>query len=216
MPFKYLLCDLDNTLYSHQSGMLNYIDGRIDDFIRQKLNLTAGEISRLRSAYWQKYGTTLTGLILHHHIEPDEYIQCAYNINITDFLKPDPVLAKVLDNISFSKAIFSNSPNEYIREVLRVLKIDQYFTRIYDIKFCNYNGKPNPSSYRKVLADLGVLGQECILVDDSLANIQAAEQIKMVPIYVNRDPKSKTKWEIREIYELEGLIPKLIKSKISA
>jgi putative hydrolase of the HAD superfamily len=136
--------------------MLNYIDHRIDNFMQQKLNLTTAEITRLRSIYWQKYGTTLTGLMLHHHIKPDEYIQNTYNINIADFLKPDPTLAKVLENISFSKAIFSNSPREYIQRVLRI------------------------------------------------------------PIYVNRDLKQVTQWEIREIYDLEVLVSKLIQSKISA
>jgi putative hydrolase of the HAD superfamily len=216
LSFKYLLCDLDNTLYSNHSGMLDHIDHRIDNFIQQKLNLTTGEITRLRNTYWQKYGTTLTGLMLHHHIKPDEYIQNAYNINIADFLKPDSALAKVLENISFAKAIFSNSPREYIQKVLQVLKIDQCFSKIYDIEFCNYSGKPNSSSYRKVLVDLGIQAKECILVDDSLVNIQAAEKIGIVPIYINRDDKQVTHWEIREIYDLDALVSKLIQSRISA
>lgn len=216
MSFQYLLCDLDNTLYSAHSGMLDHIDCRIDSFIGQKLNLGPEEISELRNIYWQKYGTTLSGLVMHHQIKPVEYIDYAYNINITDFIKPDPILATVLENIKLTKAIFSNSPKSYIKRVLQVLEIEHYFTKIYDIEFCNYLGKPNSSSYLKVLNDLGVKGEECILVDDSVANLQAAQQIKIVPIYLNGDQQRLIPCEIQQIHDLYFMVEKLIKDKISA
>lgn len=216
MSFKYLLCDLDNTLYSDLSGMLDYIDQRIDDFIALKLNLAKEEITRLRCSYLQKYGTTLAGLLIHHQVEPAEYIQSIYQVNIADFLKPDPRLAKVMENIQLTKVIFSNSPASYIQKVLEVLKIEDCFAKVYDIEFCEYMGKPNRKSYIKVLNDLGANGEECILVDDCLANLQAAREIKIAPIFINRDLNQAMPWEIREIYDIEEVIQKLIKERISA
>ncbi len=216
MTFKYLLCDLDNTLYSEASGMLNHIDGRIDSFIEQKLSLAKDEIAKLRNDYWRKYGTTLSGLMIHHQIKPDEYIQFAYAINVAEFLKSDPILANILNRIELPKAIFSNSPREYIQKVLEVLGLESCFSKIYDIRFCHYAGKPNLSSYRSVIEDLGIEPEECILIDDNLANIQAAEKIGIIPVYLNRDPQHSTKWEIHEIYDLGEIVRELIQGKISA
>lgn len=216
MSFRYLLCDLDNTLYSDLSGMLNTIDQRIDDFIALKLNLAGEEITKLRCAYWQKYGTTMAGLLIHHQIKPADYIQYAYDINITDFLEPDPRLAKVLENIDLTKVVFSNSPAGYVRRVLETLKVDHCFSKIYDIEFCHYLGKPNLSSYLKVLNDLGANGEDCILVDDCLVNLQAAQQMKIAPIYIHRDLNQSMPREIREIYDLEFMIQKLFKERMSA
>lgn len=216
MSFKYLLCDLDNTLYSDLSGMLDFIDNRIDDFIALKLNLTGEEVTKVRHTYWKQYGTTMAGLLIHHHVEPTEYFQYAYHINIANFLKPDPRLANILKNIELTKVIFSNSPASYIQRVLEVLKIDHCFLKIYDIEFCNYMGKPNLSSYLKVLNDLGAKGEECILIDDCLVNLQAAQQIKIAPIYIHRDLDQSMPWEIGEIYDIEEMVQKLIKERISA
>lgn len=216
MSFKYLFCDLDNTLYSDLSGMLNAIDSRIDDYIAIKFNLAGVEITKLRYEYCRKYGTTLSGLLIHHQVEPAEYFQYTYQINITDFLKPDPRLAKLLESIDLTKVIFSNSPAGYIHRVLKVLEVERYFLKIYDLEFCNYMGKPNLSSYAKVLNDLGANGEECILVDDCLANLQAAQEIKIAPIYINRDLNHSMPWEIKDIYDIEGMIQKLIKERISS
>lgn len=158
----------------------------------------------------------MAGLLIHHQVEPAEYIQYTYQINISDFLKPDPRLAKVLENIQLTKVIFSNSPAGYIQKVLEVLKVGGCFAKIYDIEFCNYMGKPNRASYLKVLNDLEAKGEECILVDDYLINLQAAQEIKIAPILINRDLNQSMPWEIREIYDIEGMIQKLIKERISA
>lgn len=216
MSFKYLLCDLDNTLYSDLSGMLAHIDNRIEEFMAQILNLETQEIIQLRQTYLQKYGTTLAGLLIHHSVEPAEYFEYIYQINIADFLKPDPRLAEVLESIRLTKVIFSNSPSGYIRKVLQVLQVEGFFTKIYDIEFCRFMGKPNLSSYLKVLNDLGASSEECILVDDCLANLQAAQEIKIAPIYINRDLNQLIPWEIREIYEIEEMIQRMTQARNSA
>jgi putative hydrolase of the HAD superfamily len=195
--------------------MLACIDCRIDDFMARKINLEREELTRLRTSYLQKYGTTLAGLFINHQVEPAEYIEFIYQINISDFLQPDSRLAKVLESVPLTKVVFSNSPAGYIRKVLGVLGVEKFFAKIYDIEFCGYMGKPNLSSFQKVLNDLGADGEECILVDDCLANLQAAREIKIVPIYINRDPQQSIPWQIQEIYEIAETIQKITKSGMS-
>lgn len=216
MNYQYLILDLDNTLYPKMSGMLSYIDRRIDNFIAQKTRIPDRIIPQLRSEYLRKYGTTLGGMIVHYEIDPGEYLENAYNINIADFLKADPLLGKVLAGVDLKKVIFSNSPLEYVKRVLEVLGVNQYFHQIYDIKFCDYWGKPNLSSYRKVLADLQANGAECIMVDDSLANVLGAKQAGITPILLSGQPTSEVEWVIGEVYEISHLIGEILQKRISA
>jgi putative hydrolase of the HAD superfamily len=216
MNFKYLMLDLDNTLYSKQSGMLKYIDSRIDDFIECKTGIPKAEIPQLRLDYLKRYGTTLGGMVAHHRIDPEEYMEHAYGIDVAEFIAPDPKLVAVLEGVKLQKVIFSNSPLEYIHRVLKVLEISRFFMGIYDIRFCNYLGKPNLSGYQKVLADLKAKGEECILVDDCVANVIGAGKAGITPVFLSYGLSPPVEWVIDEIYDLSGVIPGIVAGRISA
>jgi FMN phosphatase YigB (HAD superfamily) len=46
--------------------------------------------------------------------------------------------------------------------------------RLFDLSFSDYWGKPHAVAYRKVEEALGAAPSECLLVDDSLLNIDGA------------------------------------------
>lgn len=209
MSYGYLIFDLDNTLYPKESGLLNQVDQQIDRFISMKLKIPKTKIPVLRKEYWKKYGTTLGGMVACHQIDPDEYINYTYNVKITDYLAPDHSLVEVLEGIKIKKVVFSNSPLNYVEEVLEVLQIRSFFDKVYDIRFCDYLGKPNLSSYLKVLADLGAQGKECLFIDDTPINILGAEAAGMDSILLGSAFVNDIKWRISELSELPALIPKI-------
>lgn len=210
MSYQYLIFDLDNTLYPKGSGLLDQVDRKIDQYIGLKLKIPATKIPKLRHEYWKKYGTTLGGMIACHQIDPDEYINYTYNVEITDFLKPDPLLAKVLGGLKIKKAVFSNSPLNYVEKVLEVLQIRGFFEKVYDIRFCNYLGKPNLTSYLKVLADLKVEGKECLFIDDTPANVLGGETAGINSIlFDNTLAVEGIKWRVSDLRELPALIRKI-------
>lgn len=210
MSYQYLIFDLDNTLYPKESGLLDQVDRKIDQFIGLKLKIPATKISKLRHEYWKKYGTTLGGMIACHQIDPDEYIDYTYNVEITDFLKPDPLVAKVLSGLKLKKAVFSNSPLNYVEKVLEVLQIRHFFEKVYDIRFCNYLGKPNLSSYFKVLTDLKIEAKECLFVDDTPANVLGGETAGINSILLDNTLVAEgIKWRISDLMELPALIRKI-------
>ena len=149
--------------------------------------------------------------MLNYQINPDDYFRYAYQIKIADFIRPDPALAKVLQEINLRKAVFSNSPLEYIEEVLQILNVRRFFDEIYDIRFCNFFGKPNPSSYQRVLAHFQVKSEECLMVDDCPANLAQARKLGMTPILLSPDPAPEYEWVIEEICELKMLLPEILK-----
>lgn len=209
MKHRYLIFDLDNTLYPKESGLLKQIDRQIDGFIKRTLKVPETEVSKLRRYYWKNYGTTLGGMVACHNINPLDYIKEAYNVDVAAFLKPDPYLSEILSKLDLKKAVFSNSPLEYVEEVLEVLKIRSFFEKIYDIQFCNYLGKPNQSSYFKVLSDLGIEGKDCLLLDDTPANVIGGEKAGITSILYGDAPADGIKWRIYNYAELPGIITKI-------
>ena len=216
MQLRYLLFDLDNTLYPKESQLLATIDRRIDEYLTSKISLPPAEISELRKRYLLDYGTTIGGMVAKHQIDPAEYLGYAYDLDVARYLKPDPLLATDLASISLTKIIFSNSPREYVERVLEVLGIRQCFAAIYDIEFCKFLGKPNPSSYHRVLADLGADGRECILVDDVLANVLGAKEVGITPVYLSPGPCPKLTWVINQVNEITSVLPEIIATRLSA
>lgn len=215
MKYQYIIFDLDNTLYPKESGLLNQIDRQIDLFIGRKLGIPETKISKLRNEYWEKYGTTLGGMVVGHQIDPEEYINYTYNVKVTDYIKPDPSLVKVLGELEGRKVVFSNSPLKYVEEVLEVLQVRGFFEKVFDIHFCNYIGKPNPSSYFKVLADLGVDGKECLFIDDTPVNVLGGEGAGMTSILLGSDLTNNIKWRISDLTELPMVIP-IIQDQLTA
>lgn len=209
MRYQYVIFDLDNTLYPKESGLLNQIDRQIDLYIGRQLRIPQTKISKLRNNYWKKYGTTLGGMVACHQTDPEEYINETYNVKVTDYLKPDPSLAKVLNELKMKKAVFSNSPLKYVEEVLDVLEIRGFFEKIFDIHFCNYLGKPNLSSYFKVLMNLGVVGKECLFIDDTPVNVLGGEEAGITSILIGSAPSNDIKWRISDLTELSMIIPKI-------
>ncbi len=215
MGYRYIIFDLDNTLYPKESGLLDQINQQIDWYIGQKMQIPESKISMIRFDYCNKYGTTLGGMVVHNKIDPEEYINYVYNVNVADFLKPDPLIDKILSELEIKKVVFSNSPLKYIEKVLDILNIRKYFDKIYDIHFCNYIGKPNLSSYYKVLADLGVEGRDCLFIDDTPVNVLGGEATGITSIFIGEGPINNITWGISNLTELPMIISR-IKDQLSA
>jgi len=105
--WRYVLFDLDNTLYSDQTGLLRHIDQRINQYLFHQLGLDARAINQMREEYWRKYGTTLRGVKENHGLDPLDYIAYAYDIEIEAFLSADRRLAGMLQRLPWPKGISS-------------------------------------------------------------------------------------------------------------
>jgi putative hydrolase of the HAD superfamily len=217
MNCQYLIFDLDNTLYSKESGMLKHIDQRIDDYIKDRLNLPLEQVTRIRTEYWRKYGTTLGGMVIQHRIDPQDYINYAFGFDVNHFIHTDSKLRLMLNHLNFRKAVFSNSPGMYVEAVLKALGVADCFEKIFDIHFCDYLGKPEPDSYQRVLNDLRVKAGKCIFVDDMRVNVQGASQAGMKAVWLS-DQKTvpDIKWRIDRIYDLGPLVAELLAGRVSA
>ena len=71
---KFWLFDLDNTLYDGATKVFNQVDKKMSKFISEKLNVSIDEARKFKN-YFQEYNTTLNGMIKHHKIDADEFLE---------------------------------------------------------------------------------------------------------------------------------------------
>ena len=182
---KYILFDLDNTLYSKETGLLAAIGQRIHQYIQERVGLDPVGARDLRRHYLQTYGTTLKGLQVHYNIDPDEYLAYVHDVPLGEHLKPDKALDRVLTEIQAEKIVFTNATTEHARRVLRFLGVEHHFNCIVDLRAMNYENKPQPGAYRCILDTLGARPEECLMVEDSVRNLRPAKELGMVTVLVN-------------------------------
>jgi putative hydrolase of the HAD superfamily len=184
MPISAVLFDLDNTIYPASSGVMKGIDVRITEYVQNLLGLEIEQAQALRQHYYRTYGTTLHGLQRHHAVDAEHYLGHVHDLAIESFLTSDAELDQLLSELTATKVIFTNSPAEYARRVLRAMGIERHFEHIFDIRFSGFQPKPDPVVYQSVLDVLGVAGSAAILVEDSPQNLPPARTLGMTTILV--------------------------------
>ncbi|HET7838687.1 MAG TPA: HAD-IA family hydrolase [Rectinemataceae bacterium] len=164
---RYLLLDLDNTLYADELGMERDILGRMNEFVAKHLGCSQAEAREFRHERVRRYGTTLEWLMAEEGFsDPEAYFAAIHPEGEEYCIKGDPRLGAILDSIDLPKAIFTNSPREHAERVLRKLGVGDRFEAIYDIRFCSLKGKPRAEAFRQVCAACGSAPEETLFVDD--------------------------------------------------
>ena len=210
---NHILFDLDETLYPKEMGLMAVVSQRINDYMRLRLGIPVSQVPELRKQYYRRYGTTSRGLYLHHHLDVHDYLVYVHDLPVEEYLSPDPLLDEVLDGIEAEKAVFTNSPREYVQRVLRALGVERHFDRIFDIYFLEQINKPDRRAYLKVIEALETDGQDCLIVDDLARNLKPGKDLGMVTVLVGdgpilKDPLGKgSLWEKEE--GVDFVIPKV-------
>ena len=181
---RYVLFDLDNTLYPRSSGVLQRIDQRIEAFLRERFPLPDDELREMRRGYWRKYGTTLGGLVAEHGLAPEEYLSYIHDVPIEEMLQPDPALDRLLAEIPAPKGVFTNSIRSHAERVLRALGVTRHFGPIFDLEFMGLETKPQPNAFRAVLGALDLPPATCLFVDDTANNVRTARQLGLRTVQV--------------------------------
>jgi putative hydrolase of the HAD superfamily len=164
---KYLLFDLDNTLYSRHYGLEDKVYSRIVEFAGAFIGITPDEVRRQRATAKKQYGTCLEWLMTEEGFtDVESYLAAVHPPGVLDSLIPDDALRAFLSDISIPKAVLTNSPREHADEVLEKLGITDLFTHVFDIRCGNFIGKPHRETFENALHTLGVSANKVLFIDD--------------------------------------------------
>lgn len=211
MKTEAIFFDLDDTLYPRSSGIWSGVRGRIEDYMRTRLNIPARGIRTLRDELLATYGTTLRGLMATYQVDPDDYLLYVHDLPIEDLVRPSARLNKLLADLPQQKWIFTNASLEHARRVLAALGVGRYFQGILDIKAMGFHNKPQPEAYALALDSAGLPAQACLFADDQTRNLAPAKQLGMRTVLVGtREPHPAADHSVSLIEELLDVVPGLV------
>ncbi|MBE0599258.1 MAG: pyrimidine 5'-nucleotidase, partial [Desulfuromonadales bacterium] len=181
---KAILFDLDNTLYPPERELFSLIDQRINRYMCDVVGIPVADVDGLRRRYWADYGVTLGGLIRHWGVDPEDYLEYVHDVDVAGRLSADLGLRQMLQALPVRRAVFTNGSRGHADRVLGVLGLQGVFEEIFDIRVASYLPKPHEAPYRKVLEHLSLAGENCLMVEDSAANLATAKELGMGTILV--------------------------------
>lgn len=204
---KFLIFDLDETLYPRGAGLMQEIGVRINRYLIENLQLPADQAQELRKRYYQQHGTALRGLVVERpEVDPEDYLRYVHDLPLTDYIGPQPALRDMLRAIPLAKVIFTNATVEHAQKVLNVIGIADQFADIVDVRRVGYISKPDPRAYEQLLAIIGARGDECILIEDAVRNLRPAKALGMTTILVDSDDCAEVDYCVPDILAVKEVI----------
>lgn len=210
--FRFLIFDLDETLYPRNAGLMQEIGVRINRYLTENLKLPQEQANELRKRYYNQHGTALRGLVVERpDVDPEDYLHYVHNIRLTDYLGPDPALAQMLRSIPLTKVIFTNATVEHAQNVLTILGIADQFADIVDVRRVEYVSKPNAGAYERLLDILQARGGECILIEDAARNLLPGKGLGMTTILVDSEDCAEVDYCVHDILAVKTVIDTVLK-----
>ena len=175
--------DLDLTLYPPEANIMAQVRDRIALFVQDYFKISADEAHHIRYNYWQKYGTTLGGLMQEHAVEPHGYLDFVHDVDMS-LLTPAPELRKLIAALPGRKLVFTNADAPYAERVLAARGLSDLFEDIFDIHRMEHRPKPHRDSYVSFCQELEISTKDALFVEDSAQNLVPAKALGMTTIWV--------------------------------
>lgn len=212
--------DLDNTLYPHEVDLFAQIDVNMTGYVAKLLGLSREEARVIQKRYYHEHGTTLKGLMIHHQIDPLDFLNHAHDIDYS-ILKPNADLAESIKALPGRKFIFTNGSVKHAQDAASALGIVDLFEDIFDIVAADYLPKPAHETYEKFTQRHSIKTCSAAMFEDLPRNLAAPKQLGMKTVLLvpkNAPQVIMERWEIPSesdehidyvVDDLKGFLDKL-------
>lgn len=179
--------DLDNTLYPPEARLFDQIEVRMTDWVMETTGLSRDEASALRRHYWQRYGTTLAGLMREHQIDPARFLHEVHQIDL-GALVPDPFLAAGIEALPGRKIVYTNGSAPYAIRVLARREIGHLFNAIYGVENADFRPKPEREAFETIFRADGTDPASAAIFEDDPRNLCEPAAMGMRTTLVGPEP----------------------------
>ena len=176
--------DLDNTLYSADSGIFQQVHQLMGEFISNNLNLEISEAKKLQSKYYKQHGTTLRGMMDNHGVDPDYFLDEVHRLDYS-IVGPNQLLNDELEKLEGRKIIYTNANEKHVLDVLKRINLSDYFDEIFDIKLANYIPKPEIKPYEQIIELFKIDASRSAMFDDIAKNLVPAKKVGFTPVWID-------------------------------
>jgi putative hydrolase of the HAD superfamily len=175
--------DLDNTLYPASCRLFAQVEVRIRDYVARYLGVDAEAAFRLQKTYFREHGTTLSGMMSRHGMDPAPFLDYVHDIDLAA-VRPDPKLDAALDRLPGRKVVFTNGSSAHARRVMERVGVARHFVAVFDIADSDYVPKPEPKVYDALVRRFGFEARATAMVEDIARNLVPAAELGMTTIWV--------------------------------
>jgi putative hydrolase of the HAD superfamily len=178
--------DLDNTLYPADCNLFAQVDVKMGEFIARLLGVPFEHARHLQKTYYRQFGTTLTGLMQVHRVDPKPFLDYVHDLDLS-VVKEHPELAAALDRLPGRKLIFTNGSRAHAERVAGKLGVLACFEGIFDICDANYVPKPTASCYDHFCKVHDVDAAAAAMFEDIPHNLEAPHALGMTTVLVHSE-----------------------------
>ena len=180
---NFWIFDLDNTIYDPKSKIFDQIDFRMKQFISSRLNISKEEAFKIQKKFYNEYGTTLSGLMKHYQIQPNEFLKFVHDVDLSK-LKKCSVLFKEINQLPGRKIIYTNGDQDYAKKVLNSLGVESLFEYILDITKSKYIPKPSVEPLITYLNKNNINLKTCVYFEDLEKNLENAHKYGITTVHI--------------------------------
>jgi len=176
--------DLDNTLYPADSNLFAQIDVKMGEFIAQYLDVSFERARYLQKNYYRQYGTTLSGLMKVHDMQPDAFLDYVHEIDLAP-VPEHPELAAAIRALPGRKYIFTAGSRKHAENVAGKIGVLDLFDDIMDIVDTSFVPKERAEAYNTFLTRHGVDPKQAAMFEDMPHNLLPAHLLGMTTTLVH-------------------------------
>jgi putative hydrolase of the HAD superfamily len=201
--------DLDNTLHDASARIFPSMHEQINDYLMRRFGVDEEGANAMRRGFWQRYGTTLNGLMRHYGTDPRSFLAETHRFpELAGMVVHENALRHALGRLGGKKLVFSNAPRHYVDGVLRAIGVARWFDAVYTIEDARFRGKPALYGFHLLLRNHDLDPHRCAFIDDALENLRAAKRLGMNTVWVSRARRRVPYVDLRvaSVLELPGLV----------
>ena len=178
--------DLDNTLYPARCNLFAEVDTRMGEFIAQYLGVPFAYARHLQKSYYRQFGTTLSGLMRIHKLDPQPFLDYVHDIDLS-CVPEAPKLAAALRALPGRKLIFTNGSRRHAERVAEKLGVLHLIEDICDIAACGYVAKPAADAFHRMIGRHDVAPHKAAMFEDMPHNLEAPHALGMTTVLVHSE-----------------------------
>ena len=176
--------DLDNTLYSADSGIFQQVHELMGKFVSSHLSIDIEDAKIIQKKYYKQHGTTLRGMMDNHGVDPDHFLAEVHKLDYS-IVGPNHKLNEELKKLQGRKIIYTNANMQHALDVLKRIELSNFFDEIYYIKMANYIPKPEMAPYKEMIKQFDISPQNAAMFDDIAKNLVPAKNAGFTSVWID-------------------------------
>ena len=176
--------DLDNTLYSADSGIFQQVNDLMGKFVSKHLNVERKKANEIQRKYYKQHGTTLRGMMDNHGVDPEYFLKEVHKLDYS-IVVSNKKLNEELKKLKGRKIVYTNANLQHALDVLDRIELSNFFDNIFDIKMAKYIPKPELQPYEQIIKDFNLNPSRSAMFDDIAKNLVPAKKVGFTSIWID-------------------------------